>query len=283
MKKTALTLAFIAALLCSVVAGALLVGLGSANPYFIGGDTPPPAGSEPPRIQLFSPHENGLLTSNNMSVAFNATISKDTYMLTVVYYEVDWQEGNSTVYSLDMSTPDYIYDRTWITEFSYNETLTGIPEGDHNITVVAVAEGSYVIDMTAYHFSISGFSTVKFTVDTTSPKISISSPEDNVYATPDVSLNFTTNEPVSQIMYVLDGQANVTVAGNTTLTSLSNGEHNITVYAVDLAGNVGSSETLVFMVAKPEPFPATSIAAASATAIAATGLGVLIYFKKRRT
>jgi len=53
-------------------------------------------------------------------------------------------------------------------------------------------------------------------------------------------LNYTVNEPVSKIFFVLDGQWNVTIAGNTTLAGLSNGVHNVTVYAWDDVGNVGS-------------------------------------------
>jgi hypothetical protein len=71
--------------------------------------------------------------------------------------------------------------------------------------------------------------------------------------TPNISLNFTVNETVTQISYVLDGKENVTVASNTILTNLPYGEHNVTVYATDIAGNVGSSETVIFTVAKPDP------------------------------
>jgi len=54
------------------------------------------------------------------------------------------------------------------------------------------------------------------------------------------------------MLVFLDGQENVTIAGNTTLVGLSSGVHNVTVYACDDAGNVGSLETLTFTVAKPE-------------------------------
>jgi hypothetical protein len=40
---------------------------------------------------------------------------------------------------------------------------------------------------------------------------------------------------------------NVTIAGNTTLTGLSSSVHNLTVYAWDEAGNIGSSETITFV------------------------------------
>jgi hypothetical protein len=46
--------------------------------------------------------------------------------------------------------------------------------------------------------------------------------------------------------YSLDGQENVTIAGNTNLTGLSHGAHFVTVYANDTADNMGSSDTVHF-------------------------------------
>jgi hypothetical protein len=56
----------------------------------------------------------------------------------------------------------------------------------------------------------------------------------------------------------LDGYSIVTIAGNTTLTGLSNGNHNIVAYTTDLAGHVTASETIIFTISKlglgePEP------------------------------
>jgi hypothetical protein len=97
----------------------------------------------------------------------------------------------------------------------------------------------------------------------------------------DVPLNFEVDKSVSEMKYSLDGQENVTVVGNTTLAGLTNGYHNVTVYAADEAGNSGASETLLFDVELPEPFPTLLIAAASVAAAVLVGVGLLVYFKKR--
>jgi multisubunit Na+/H+ antiporter MnhC subunit len=94
-------------------------------------------------------------------------------------------------------------------------------------------------------------------------------------------LNFTVNESFSRISYVLDYQDNITIAENTTLTDLSNGYHNVTVYAIDSAGNTGTSETIYFNVEVPEPFPTTLVATASGVSVAVVGLALLVYLKKR--
>ena len=119
MKRKALALTLILVLSFTAVAGTRLFNYATANPYFIGGQTPPPEGTEPPIISIVSPENNTVSASNSISVVFNVT---GIYMLTAIYYEVDWQEGNISVYHLDRSTPDYIYDKSWIVEFFYNET-----------------------------------------------------------------------------------------------------------------------------------------------------------------
>jgi len=87
-----------------------------------------------------------------------------------------------------------------------------------------------------------------FSVDTVAPSITVISPENTTYTTNSVSLNFTVNEPTSWIGYSLDGQANVTVTGNTTLSGLSDGSHSLIVYANDTAGNTGASEIVYFTI-----------------------------------
>jgi hypothetical protein len=84
--------------------------------------------------------------------------------------------------------------------------------------------------------------------------------------------------------YSLDGKANVTVAGNTTLNELPNGSHNITVYATDLEGNTAASKTIYFTVDAPQPTSITLIATASGASIigAAAALLYYKYYKKRR-
>jgi parallel beta-helix repeat protein len=121
------------------------------------------------------------------------------------------------------------------------------------------------------------------------PVISIVSPENKTYTVNNVSLAFTVSEPTSWMGYSLDDQTNVTISGNTTLTGLSNGLHNLTVYATNADGKTGTSETVYFTISAQsqpsEPFPLTWIIAAIAL-IAVSGVAItlgLIYRRRRRT
>jgi parallel beta-helix repeat protein len=118
--------------------------------------------------------------------------------------------------------------------------------------------------------------------DVTPPHISVSSPENKTYNESNVTLTFSTSEPTSKISYSLDGQDNVTIAGNTTLNEVPNGSHNLTVHATDEFGNTGVSETIYFNVEVPEPFPTITVATASVATIAVMGAVLLVYFKKSK-
>ena len=152
----------------------------------------------------------------------------------------------------------------------FNATIEGLSEGSHSLAV-------YAEDT----FGNKGASTmVNFAVDTTPPIVSILSIQNRTYDSATVPLTFAVNESAVKIKYSLDGQGNITVNGNSTLTKLLNGVHNVTVYAWDEEGNVGVSQTASFSVAVQEPFP-TILVAASASAIVA-GMGLLVYLKKRK-
>ena len=97
----------------------------------------------------------------------------------------------------------------------------------------------------------------------------------------DVPLTFTVSEAVTEVSYSLDGQSNVTVAGNTTLSGLPVGEHNVMVYAWDAAGNTGVSQTITFTITEPKSFPVVPVAAASVAVAASVSAAILVYFKKR--
>jgi hypothetical protein len=134
-----------------------------------------------------------------------------------------------------------------------------------------------------------GFGTVP-PPDTTSPTISIASPENKTYAVNNVSLTFTVSEATSWTVYSLDGQANVTITGNTTLTGLPDGLHSLIFYAKDAAENTGTSEIIYFSIKTQTetqlsaPFPPTWVVAATAVIAvggAAITLGAVTHRRKR--
>jgi hypothetical protein len=281
-KKPLLTAAFITVLLLSMVAGMRLVKEGNAN------DNTVIYGNTNAKITIQSP-ENKTYKENNVTLAF--TIESDvppTEYFNGSVLDLCLRHGVVLDYDtaklvdiLDTSTfpqggfPDDVPITLSAIGNRYvgNATLTGLSHGSHNITVWIRAE-QYMISYSGLVWAV--FSTVSFSI---SPQITILSPETKAYNISDVPLDFMVDGTFSEIEYSLDGQSNMTINGNTTLTGLPNGDHNVTVYATDQFGNTGASETIYFSVEVPEPFP-TTIVAASIASVVIIGAGLVLYFTK---
>ena len=279
MKRTTLALTLITMLLFSLLVGTQFINEAKAEtlgPIYI------PIREYPSstKVRIFSPQQTNKY--NLSSILLNFTVEA---------YESIYDVG----YSLNGGTVERVNNLTKISEvpapeirnltpnwvrvtFMGNLFLSHLSEGKHSVTVYQGFQYQNRYEVSAYAY-------VNFSVGDVPPNILILSPETKVYNTSDVSLNFTVDEPVSQVSYSLDGQDNVTVVGNRTLTDLLEGEHNVTVYAVDSGGKVGTSETIIFTIAKdpesPELFPITLITASIAS-VTVVGVGLLFYFKKRR-
>jgi len=158
----------------------------------------------------------------------------------------------------------------------WNDYLTKYPNASE-IGNSGIGDTPYVID--AYnidHYPLMA------PVDNTAPAIEVLSPAPGTYNASSVQLSFTVDEPASLLAYSLDGKESITLTGNVTLAGLANGVHDLTIYAKDKAGNTGASETIHFNVDVPEPFPAVPVVTASGASVAVVGLGLLVYFRKRK-
>lgn len=147
--------------------------------------------------------------------------------------------------------------------------------GYQSSCLIRSRDDGYVVAGTVFD---TGFITkVSAEPDAQPPAVIVSSPQNKTYETTDIALAFTVNEPVSKISYTLDGQTEVTISGNTTLSGLSTGAHNLAVSAQDSAGLVGSSATIQFTVAARFP---TDLVIAGIAVAAAVGIGFLAYVKR---
>jgi hypothetical protein len=288
-----MTAIIISTLLFSALAGIQFINLGRANPihsiWISEGDVASDRKTKPPTISILAPERNNVYSTDNISLSLKARIgdSVTAYypVLREIYCETDWQTSKI-----------YFYNHSWssLHPSSFEViNLTEIPAGNHTIMVYAVESGKYLthrgpkgsglnaINYAYYYvnFNITDCALVRFTVDTTPPKVRVLSLQNKTYGSSDLPLNFEVDLTVSQITYSLNGQGNVTISGNTTLTNLSYGDHNVTIYATDEAGNTGAPEAIIFSIA--EPFPTTMVIAPIAL-VAVCGVGLVVYFKKRK-
>lgn len=203
--------------------------------------TPFGYGTAPPRLSVVSP-ENRAYNVSSLPLVFTAT------------KPVNWSG-----YSLD--------DRANVT-IDEQAVLAELSDGNHSVVVYA--------NDTSGNMGYS--SIVYFSVDTVRPTLFILSPENRVYGENEVQLNFTADEPVSWFAYSFDGEDNVTVSKNITLAGLTDGTHNLTVYAADMVGNIGVSDTVHFSI---EPFPVILVTAVAATTVIVVVAGYLFFKRKK--
>lgn len=165
-------------------------------------------------------------------------------------------------YTLD-EQPDVIIPR--------NTSLYGpLSDGSHTLKVYSIFSDILPV-----------FSNVNFTVDTIAPNVSILSLQNQVYNKSDIPLVFIINERAPLVGYSLDGKV-FTVDGNTTLIGLHEGEHTLSVYATDEAGNAGTSEAIDFSVRlSPAGERAALIVTPPLATVLIGGPILLIYWKKR--
>ena len=256
-----------------------------ANPFLDYVQIPVPSDVVPPTISINGLKNNTAYPSNTLSLNLNVTLPVYVHQIynvhiTRVTYQRDWKDSIATIY---LSGPS----EKAIAEFSYNVTLKDIPEGAHNVTFVVSSDGSIVYGATLQYFGMTTTSTIYFTVDMTSPMVSILSHENGTYLTSDIPLNFTVDERVAKILYSVDGANNITITGNTTLNDLSVGVHNARVYVWDAAGNSAASETATFRVSEPEPEPEVYptvpvVFAAVVVGVVLAGAGFLLIRKQGR-
>lgn len=295
MRRTALPLTIISTLILMAMMFQG-IALTRANPSVI-----PPIPETPdlnePSVIVQLPERNK--TYNVNTVPYSITVEKPSSwfgdyphaMIMIVDYILD---GNQHIEIAD--EPDY-YERG---PFTYKGTLSGLSEGNHTIEVYVRSDSFYdppdkprsqqwpfgkAPPQDYYLDTYSG--EVYFTVDTTPPAILILSLDNTTYSSAEVPLSFSVDELTSRMTYCVDNVSNITVAGNCTLTELSDGRHSLTVYAWDMVGNIGVSETVTFAVDKqpestsdPEPFPWLLVIAV--VVVVAAVVGVLTYFKKRK-
>jgi hypothetical protein len=280
VKKSLFTAVFLSILL-STTCGTQLVKITKANPVYT------EIFNEPPVITIKSPLNNKTYPDNVLMV-FNLTKSDGWFaersartimMNRVVHVNITLDE--KLYRSIKVSS--YLS-----SAFNSSLNLANLEDGLHSVQIHAACEGFAITGFGGLDFSqrqtfySASSNIVNFTVDGTPPVIEFIPFENKTYGVTDIPLNFTLNEATSQMTYSLDGQANMTITGNATLTGLAGGGHNVTLYATDVVGNTGVSETVFFNVEEPtKPFPTTLVIAPVAS-MAVLGVGLAVYFKKRK-
>jgi hypothetical protein len=239
-----------------------------------------------PAIIIYSPAP---IIYTNTSVPLNVVVNvlSNSPEIVCVLYCVD-ENLNVTLTNLTRTDNEGFAPGRWGSVFRVTSILDNLAEGNHTLKV-------YSQDAAGKEMS----SSVEFTINTQYryPEVLILSPQNKTYTTTEVPLTWACDEQKIVADYTLDlwSQAplyayftlsgNASLPGNTTLTGLSNGTHTLTVNVITERGS--ASQTVHFTISletqlQPEPFPTTLIIASIAS-VAVIGVGLLVYFKKRKS
>jgi hypothetical protein len=241
------------------------------------------------RIQVFAIVGGIYRTGPNSAALENNDFTSEAS----VYFTVN-TTGQAQILILSPRSEIYNFNKDIPVEFAVNRTASIVSMGytldeQSNVTIPRnttlygpISDGIHTLRVYSVFSDILPVaSTINFTVDTTPPNVTILSLQNKMYNSSNVPLVFNVNETTTLITYILDGKV-YTINGNTTLTILQDGDHKLTAYATDEAGNAGVSETIDFNVQIPIP-PHVALAILPPMAIVLIGgLSVLIYLEKRK-
>ncbi|MCF2137529.1 MAG: Ig-like domain-containing protein [Candidatus Thorarchaeota archaeon] len=175
-----------------------------------------------PVITLNSPSDGSEIQSGTM-IDLDVT---DSHSVASVLY--NWDGGTNTT----LSSP-------------YDVDTSGLSDGSHVLNIYAQDEaGNWAHE------------TYSFTIDDTSPTITLNSPSDGseIQSGTTIDLTVTDGHTLSQVLYNWDGTSNATLGSpyDVTTTGLSEGSHTLHVYAQDAAGN-WASEDYTFVIDDTAP------------------------------
>jgi hypothetical protein len=193
-----------------------------------------------PEIYIRSPTDKSFTQKNSTLLSFYLEQVHNMARQAFIYYSLDGK--NYSVSNIDEAGIKTVINN--VTPF--NQEIVNLTDGLHSLCV-------YVQVYYLHDWLFEGNSSIQFTVDTSSPTITELSVANKTYSSQNIALSFSLNENASWIAYNLDNQGNVTLQGNTTLTGISFGSHNIVVYANDTSGNIGKAGPIYFEV-KPAEF-----------------------------
>ena len=276
-----------------------------------------------PIVTFYSPLNQTQSTYYTSStVPLNITVKLYAYSYDSGIELVEWLNysiDGQTATPITVSYPPSLQSVTLPYVAAYSDMFPRLGKGLH--TLVVQGRTNYTLlgyrgtskTSTNFHEDIQG--TTSFYVeanDSCAPTITNLSIQNKTYCTPYLNLAFNLNEDPqighSWLGFSLDNKANNTLAGNATLTNLTEGNHSLIVYANDSLGNMGKSDTVFFDVALPptpsptleatlepaqtaSPTPigepimvayAPQIEVGTVALIAVVAVGILVYFKRRK-
>jgi hypothetical protein len=207
--------------------------------------------------------------SESFTLKVEVHVSTDAPAIVSISYSLDGG-ANVTFTNLRYTTWSPVPSPNNHNIYSIEENISNLSDGSHTLRVYSRdANGN----------EMSGLKEFPIDAHYKSPLL-VLSPQNKTYTTTEVPLTFVCSEEITSADYQLDGIGEGPISGNLTLAELSDGDHTITVFV--WTGKGAFSQTVYLSVtSEPDYFPA-SLAIAASAIIVVIGIGLFVYFKKRK-
>ena len=178
--------------------------------------------------------------ADTINIDFYSPINGKIYNTTKILLNFSVQGDNN------VSFVGYSVDNGSFTYFGpYNTPVVNFSQ------ILTLEEGRHIIEI--FMNDTDGTTVTKsrsFTVDITPPNITVYLPNGSYNRNESLPLNFTVNDSLTNISmcwFSVDNESNIIIANcqNTTFNVSGDGDHNLTLYANDSAGNI-NSQTVYF-------------------------------------
>jgi Bacterial Ig domain len=187
-------------------------------------------------------------TAPTMTIA--SPIEGTTYNIANLNFQVSTDETSTVTYNLDNAGDITM---TGVAQNAFSDLITGLTDGAHTVVFTATDFASTPNTATdTINFNIDTSA-----VDTTAPVITVTSPDEGEEYEEDINIRVNVDEACQSVRFSLDGNAQISLFESSTnyytdeLTITDEGEHYITIYATDLAGNT-ATQVINFEVVEKE-------------------------------
>jgi N-acetylneuraminic acid mutarotase len=205
----------------------------------------------PKRIYIFGGHGNGGSPSN----------------LNQIYDPVtdEWAMGAKQYFYYGEMSIVVVNDLIYIIGGSYSEK-----QRDHNSNYWDPPSYNPPPPFRAFNYQ---YTPISYETGASAPIIVVSSPQNRNYPSKNVSVTFNIDESAIWMGYRLDQREITTIEGNITVEGLTDGSHNITIYAKGSSGSIGKSDTVNFSIGVQPKSEGVS----TLEIITATGITIIVF------
>ena len=197
-------------------------GAVKANPVIFGPTSP--------GIYVYSPTPEQVCWDPNVEISFEIVLDEDLAQIDSFFYTVDNKANSPLTFSRNSRDHFFNNVKYTVNKITVHKTLVNLTDGTHRIAVFASYSDGTIESI--FYRSITVDTTLPNPYSPFTPAI-VSPVKQTTYNTAEVPLTYTIDEEILWSYYYVDNHDDLKYfEGNITLSSLSEGQHMVSLYVV---------------------------------------------------